>query len=273
MHKNLIILAAGASTRMKESLSQDKSSSEIDQLSKTLIGLGNKDRPLLIYLLDHAKKAGYTEIFLVVGKRYDGFKTLFGDQISDNDYQGMKIHYAIQCIPDIMAKPLGTADAVFQALEQYPQLRESTFTICNSDNLYSIEAFNALQLDDHTNAMIRYDRNGLVFDREKILKFALLEVDADGFLNDIIEKPISLDTGKTKWVSMNLFKLYGPMVYPFLRDCPLNPIRKEKELPTALLNMCRENHQSIFTIPRSEHVPDLTSKEDIDSFNDFLNDL
>ena len=265
-------MAAGISSRMKRSLLLDISSSEVEQLSKTLMGLGKNDRPLLLYLLDHAKQAGYTDIFLVVGQRYVAFQEIFGDQISNNEYQDLKIHYAIQSIPNERTKPLGTADAVFQALEQYTQLRESTFSICNSDNLYSVAAFKALQHDDHENAMIRYDRKGLLYDQEKISKFALLNVDDAGFLIDIIEKPTSLVSEKTQWVSMNLFKLYGPMVYPYLRDCPLNPIRKEKELPTALLNMCRENDQALITIPRSEHVPDLTQKEDIDSINDFLND-
>jgi glucose-1-phosphate adenylyltransferase len=258
---------------MKESLSQDKSSNENEQLSKALIGLGEKNLPLLLYLLEHTKKAGFTEITLVVGERYDAFKSLFGDRISKNEYHGMKIHYAIQSVPKGRTKPLGTADAVLQALEQYPQLRESTFCICNSDNLYSIEAFKALQADDHKNAMISYNRNGLLFNEEKISKFAVLEIDDDGFLIDITEKPTSLDTHKSQRVSMNLFKLYGPMVYPFLKDCPIDPVRNEKELPTALLNMCRENPQAMFTISRSEHVPDLTRKEDIDSFNDYLNDL
>jgi glucose-1-phosphate adenylyltransferase len=273
MHNKLIILAAGASTRMKESMSKGTSSYEIDQLSKALIRIGKKQSPLLLYLLDNAKKAGYEEIYLVVNERYDAFKSLFGNQISNNEYYGLNIHYAIQSIPKGNSKPLGTADAVLQALEQYPHLRESTFTICNSDNLYSIEAFKALQNDDHKNAMIRYDRSSLLFNQEKISKFAVLKVDYNGFLINITEKPASLDAEKAYWISMNLFKLHGPMVYTFLRDCPLNPIRKEKELPTALLNMCGENEQAIFAIPMSEHVPDLTRKEDINSFNDYLKDL
>jgi len=272
MHSPLIILAAGASSRMKESLYRDFSTSGIDQLSKALIRLGKKDRPLLFYLLEHAKKAGYTEIVLVVGQNYNGFKSLFGNQISNNEYQGLKIHYAIQSIPNGRNKPLGTADAVYNAMKQFPHLQEEYFTVCNSDNLYSVDAFKELQEDDHKNAMIRYERNGLLFNQEKISKFAVLEIDDAGFLIDITEKPKSLDTNKTQWVSMNLFKLYGPMVYSYLRDCPLNSIRNEKELPTALLNMCKENDKALFTIPRSEHVPDLTKKEDIDSFNDFLND-
>jgi glucose-1-phosphate adenylyltransferase len=270
MHKNLIILAAGASSRMKRSLLQNDPSRDVGNINKALIGLGRKNRPLLLYLLEHARKAGYTEITLVVSKEHEAFKSLFGDQMSNNEYQGMKIHFAIQEIPKGRTKPLGTADALLNALEQFPQLKGGTFTICNSDNLYSIESFKALQLDDHKNAMIRYDRNGLSFDQEKISKFAVIEMDDDGFLVDITEKPTSLDNEGSIWVSMNLFKLFGPMAYPYLKDCPIDPVRDEKELPTALLNMCRENPKALYTIPRSEHVPDLTMRQDIYSFSDFL---
>ena len=74
MHSKLVILAAGASSRMKRSLLKDISPNEVDQLSKALIRLGKKNRPLLFYFMDHAKKAGYTEIFLLVGQRYESFK-------------------------------------------------------------------------------------------------------------------------------------------------------------------------------------------------------
>ena len=270
MHENLIILAAGASSRMKRSLAQNDPLRDIGKINKSLIGLGRENRPLLLYLLENARKAGYTEITLVVGKEREAFKSLFGDQMSNNEYQGMNIHFAIQEIPKGRTKPLGTADALLNALDQHPQLKDGTFTICNSDNLYSTEALKALLLDDHKNAMILYDRKGLSFDQEKISKFAVIEMDEDGFLVDITEKPTSLDNEGSIWVSMNLFKLYGPMVYPYLKDCPIDPIRNEKELPTALLNMCRENPKALYTIPRSEHVPDLTMRQDIDSFNDFL---
>ena len=38
-------------------------------------------------------------------------------------------------------KPSGTADALFQALFQFKELRSKDFCVCNSDNLYSVSAF------------------------------------------------------------------------------------------------------------------------------------
>ena len=63
---------------------------------------------------------------------------------------------------------------------------------------------------------------------------------------------------------MNIFKLYGPVIQPFLEQCPLHPIRQEKELPVAIQGCIQENPTAFLVIPRNEHVPDLTSAEDIE---------
>ena len=63
---------------------------------------------------------------------------------------------------------------------------------------------------------------------------------------------------------MNIFKLYGPSIYAFLENCPINPIRKEKELPTAVQRFIDVNKKGFLMLPFSEHVPDLTSAQDID---------
>ena len=52
----------------------------------------------------------------------------------------------------------------------------------------------------------------------------------------------------------------------FERPCTANGTmseRDEKELPTVLLNAIKENPNCTIGIPFSEHVPDLTAKEDI----------
>ena len=69
---------------------------------------------------------------------------------------------------------------------------------------------------------------------------------------------------------MNIFKLDGNMIYPYLKNCPTHSTRKEKELPTAILNMAKENAKAVQGIPISEHVPDLTSKEDIVILKEYL---
>jgi len=91
---------------------------------------------------------------------------------------------------------------------------------------------------------------------------------SDGYLIDIIEKPDlkAVEVNKDKMgkigVSMNIFKFSGNDFYKYIKACPIHPERNEKELPIALLNMVNDRVE-VLGIPLSEHVPDLTAKEDI----------
>jgi len=69
---------------------------------------------------------------------------------------------------------------------------------------------------------------------------------------------------------MNVFKFNGKAFYPFLKSCVIHPERNEKELPSALLEMVRAYPTSVVGIPLSEHVPDLTGKDDILIMNEYL---
>ena len=103
-----------------------------------------------------------------------------------------------------------------------------------------------------------------------------MKTNLNGALQNIIEKPdpeqiedFKDAMGKLR-VSMNIFKFHGADFYPYLQACPPHPIRDEKELPTALLNMVKDHPGAAMTYPVSEAVPDLTAKEDIPMFRKFL---
>jgi glucose-1-phosphate adenylyltransferase len=268
-------LAGGASSRMNKSLEQS-SSSNVPKVSKALIGMDKDGRPILDYLLFNAEKAGFKNVYLVVGEHAERFKKCYGNKPKNNTFNGLNISYATQYIPKNRIKPFGTADALFQALEQYPHLKNETFTVCNSDNLYSVEAFQILKNSADRNAFIAYDRDGLNFTMERISRFALVLLDSENFLQNIIEKPSKdkIDSYKDSFgkfrVSMNIFKLSGNMIYPFLKDCPIHPERNEKELPSAILNMCHSFPEAMKGYLLNEHVPDLTSKEDIDVLKTYI---
>lgn len=280
MHTNLIILAGGASSRMKkEATSNNLSHEEIaqaNQRSKTLIGVGPNGRPLLDYLLYNAKEAGYKNVYIIISEQGALFKDFYGNNQKDNDFNGLNISFAIQYIPEDRVKPFGTADALFQAVEQYPELNSKSYSVCNSDNLYSTEALYALRATESPNAFISYDRDSLEFSSERISRFAVAKLDHENYLLNIIEKPETSDVNKYQdaegkiRVSMNAFKFNGQMIYPYLRDCPINQERNEKELPTVLLNMLNTHPKTALGIPFSEHVPDLTAKEDIVSVKEYL---
>ena len=281
MNDNLIILAGGASSRMKKhTMSSNLSNEEINQAnsrSKGLISVDNDGRPLMDYLLHNAKRAGYNNIYIVIGEQSKGmFKSQYGQKDSFNLYNDLNISFAIQYIPKDRQKPFGTADALYQAMEQYPKLKMQNFTVCNSDNLYSFEVLKALANTKSKNAFISYTRNDLKFSAERIAQFALVKLDANNFLVDIIEKPKPEEienyrdsSGKLR-VSMNIFKFNGELFFDYLENCPISLSRNEKELPTALLNMTNDHPNSVIGIPFSEHVPDLTAKEDIQVMKAFL---
>ena len=67
--KNLIIMAAGASSRMKKSLDQVNLSSDVLQVAisqhKSLIPIDKSGNSLLFYLCANAKQAGYDSIYLL----------------------------------------------------------------------------------------------------------------------------------------------------------------------------------------------------------------
>lgn len=69
---------------------------------------------------------------------------------------------------------------------------------------------------------------------------------------------------------MNAFKFDGKAFYPYLKNCPIHPVRNEKELPKAFLNMLKDFPKTGLGIPFSEHVPDLTAKDDIGVIKKYL---
>ncbi|GAA3648589.1 sugar phosphate nucleotidyltransferase [Flavivirga jejuensis] len=280
MHTNLIILAGGASSRMKKQTdAKNLTEEEVEQAnkrSKGLIGVGPEGRPLLDYLLYNAKEAGYKNVYIIISENGSLFQEFYGNKKKNNDFHGLNISFAVQYIPKERVKPFGTADALFQAVEQYPELNSEFYTVCNSDNLYSTEALHALRTTKSPNAFISYDRDSLEFPSERISRFAIAILDNENHLIDIIEKPEPNTVSKSKdaegkvRVSMNAFKFQGDVLYQYLKDCPVHPERDEKELPTVLLNVVKEYPKDVKGIPFAEHVPDLTAKEDIVAVKEYL---
>ena len=269
MIRSLLIMAAGASSRMKASVAKNIGTAATEQANnrtKGLIEIGEDGKPLLYYLLRNAQEAGYKTIYLITAADASFFRSTMR---SHPNLDQLHFVFVIQHIPQGRTKPLGTADAVFQALEQFPVLQKNRFSVCNSDNLYSVNAFRRLRSIEQGSGLIAYDSKSLNFTKEKIAGFALLVFDSDFYLQNIVEKPATADLNKaidehgSVYISMNAFTFDGNILYSFLSDCPIHLDRDEKELPTALLHMIQEHPRSVKGIPMQEHVPDLTTKKDL----------
>ena len=278
MTDTLLILAGGRSSRMKKSnATENLSKKEIEaanQKTKGMIELNS--RPFMDYIIHNAQKAGIKNIIIITCEDSSDIREFYGKKDVENNFYNMKITYAVQYIPEVRDKPFGTADAVLQAMEQVPTLKTKTFLVCNCDNLYSIKGFKELVELKTPNGWLNYDRDGLIFPAKQVEDFAITSVNNDGYLLDIIEKPSKEDVEKFSdakgivRVSMNIFKFDGNIFFKYVKNCPVNPKRNEKELPTAILNMVKDHPKSMYGVPICEHVPDLTRKEDIATVKKYL---
>jgi len=275
----LVILAGGISSRMKKPsriIMEQKLLMDADVKSKSMIGVGDNYRPFLDYLLWNAREAGYSDLVLVIGEKDNSIKEYYGEEENFNDYRGLSISYAIQPIPSGRVKPWGTADALYWGLRSKPMWSGEKFTVCNSDNLYSIEALTIMLNSSHPGALIDYDRSFLDFETSRIEKFAVTIKNERGFLKDIIEKPEAVLIEKLKdssgyiGVSMNIFSMEYDLIFPILENVSPHPERQEKELPEAVKILANQISDSVYAYPMREHVPDLTSKEDILQVRNYL---
>ena len=267
MTNTIVVLAAGMSSRMKKSVDlkiDNKKADEANNKSKSLITFNNK--PFIYFLLKNILDAGFENVIMVVGKDFDDFKKQIDIlQLSSK----LNVKYAVQKIPIDRVKPFGTADAVYQTMEQIDELQTTSFCVCNSDNLYSTSSLKMIKENNYENAVLAYDRDSLDFPKEKVSSFSILMMDQEFNLVNFIEKPTpeqvakNLDENGKIRVSMNIFKFNGEQAFDFIKNCPINPIRIEKELPSAIVNMISNESLYMRGIPIAEHVPDLTSKADI----------
>ena len=281
MNPNLVILAGGASSRMKKVAPVPAGMdagllNEAGEKSKSMLGVGPFGRPFLDYLIYNAREAGYSDLVIVIGKHDGGIRARYGSAMRDNEFHGVRISYAVQAVPGGRTKPLGTADALLCALRVRTDWSGKKLTVCNGDNLYSQGVLKQLRETGHPGALIDYDRDALRFAQSKIEQFAVLEKDGDGYLTGIIEKPSPGDIRRVRdasgrvGVCMNIFRLSYDTVLGFLEEVPLHLVRQEKELPAAVALMVRRNPRSLIAIPVSEYVPDLTGRGDIGIVQEYM---
>ncbi len=267
----LLILAGGMSSRMKKNSDTVKHIDtdileQANALPKSMIGLGKNGRPFLDYVLHNAWEGGVREVILLLNPKDTFSQEYYEKLMADNKLWGLRMSFARQWIPEGREKPLGTTDAILQALHQFPDWQSDFFIVCNGDNLYPVLAFEALIQDSSPNAMLDWDSKHYEVSRTR--NCAIVLKDEEDFLTDLIEKPNDDEWESIKsmpriGISWNIFKFFAPEVLPFLENTPIHPVRNEKELPVTVRRWIQEVKKVIKTIPIDYLLPDLTSKEDI----------
>ncbi|GGD83289.1 dTDP-glucose pyrophosphorylase [Emticicia aquatilis] len=276
----LLILAGGMSSRMKKNLEGSTSldSKLIEQantLPKSMIGLGKDGRPFLDYVLYNASVAGVKEVVLLLNPKDTVSQPHYEKLMQGGKNWGLQIGFARQHIPEGRQKPLGTTDAIEQALNQFPAWKSSRFIVCNGDNLYPVKAFELLLDEAYPNAMLDWDTEGYTVDR--VRNCAIIKKDLEGYLVDLLEKPNDEEWAEITQtmprigISWNIFAFTSSDLIPFLEKTPLHPVRNEKEIPVTVRMWANENQKGIYTIQIADVLPDLTSKSDIAEVQALLN--
>jgi glucose-1-phosphate thymidylyltransferase/glucose-1-phosphate adenylyltransferase len=275
MKKRLLILAGGMASRMKKALAEENSDldpklvAQANAVTKGMIQVGKNGKTLIDYQLYNAHLAGIEEVMLLLHPTDNVSQEYCESLMAKDATWGIQIVFARQQIPADREKPAGTADAVFQALSQHADWQKGRVIVCNSDNLYSVNALKTLWASEVPQALISYHRDSLLYPEERISAFALIRTDAEGYLLEIIEKPTKEQADELMakqgrlGVSMNVFVFEASTFLPYLAKTPFHAVRNEKELPTSVVMFGEGEGKGFFAIPLAENVPDLTSKEDI----------
>jgi glucose-1-phosphate thymidylyltransferase len=252
-----VILAAGLGTRMRKT-SADAHLSQAqarvaDSGVKALIPI---DRPFLDYVLTTLADAGYRRICLVIGPEHDELREYYGHTLQP---KRLTIEFAVQ------PEPLGTANAV-QAVEAFAG--GGPFVVLNSDNHYPLESMQALRTADGP-ALPGFQREGLItlsnIPAERILRFAICQTDADGYLTRIIEKPDPATVAALAepiCVSMNVFR-FGPAIFDACGRIGKSS-RGEYELPNAVQYALEHMGERFRVLPFNAPVLDLSSRADVE---------
>lgn len=250
-----LVLARGLGTRMQrpdaDAALTDAQRRAADAGLKPLMPIAG--RPFLDYVLGSLADAGLRRVGLVVAPRHEALAAHYAAHPPSR----VGLDFVVQ------AEALGTAHAVLAAeswTEGHP------FLVMNGDNLYPVRALADLASLDEP-GLPAFDADDLVrtsnISEERIRAFALIEVDADGYLSGIVEKPTSASVAsafrRNTLVSMNLWR-FDSRIFDACRDVPRSA-RGEYELPEAVGLAVRRGVR-LRAIPAAGPVLDLSRRAD-----------
>jgi glucose-1-phosphate thymidylyltransferase len=251
-----VVLAGGLGSRMR----RDDAGAALDAAQHAAAARGLKamipdarGRPFLDHILSSLADAGIGEVCLVVPPHHDEIREWYRAHPTTR----VQLAFVVQ------ETPLGTANALLAA-ESWLAGRD--FITLNADNLYPVEAISAL-VTLGTPGLVAFDPITLVgrsnIEVERIAAFAILDLDADGRLARIIEKPTEAEraaAGEQPWVSMNIWRL-DATIFAACRDVPAST-RGEFELPQAV-QLAITRGATFRAVPMSAGVLDLSRRGDV----------
>jgi glucose-1-phosphate thymidylyltransferase len=212
------------------------------------------DRPFLDYSLSALADAGFDDVCLVIGPEHAAIREHYTRVVTP---VRLTLRFAIQ------EMPLGTADAVLSARAF---VGDDVFLVVNSDNYYPPDVLAELRRQPAP-ALPAFSRVGLLRDgqipAERIARYALLDISADGVLRRIVEKPepATFTALADAPVSMNCWLLTAE-IFEACRRVPPSA-RGELELPLAVQYAIAELGMRFTTFRTDASVMDLSHRSDI----------
>ena len=252
-----LLLARGLGRRMQAagdrgSLSSAQSTAAAAG-AKGMMPVGS-GRPFMDYVLSALADAGCRDVCLIVAPDHDVIRGYYEDA---GRPARVRLSFAVQAEAD------GTARAV---LAGQPFAGDDPFLVLNADNLYPVEVLRALVALEGP-GLPAFDSERLVHDSgfpaERVAAFAWLDVDANGCLRDIVEKPSRerlAAAGPHALVSMNVWR-FDSRIFAACADVPRSA-RGEFELPEAVA-LARARGMAFRVIPATGAVLDLSRQSDI----------
>jgi glucose-1-phosphate thymidylyltransferase len=258
-----VILARGLGTRMRQADAGVALDAEQARAAESgMKGMIRIGRPFLDYVISALADAGIRRVCLVIGPEHDAVRDYYGREVR---LSRVSVGFAIQ------ARPLGTADAV-AAAEGF--VADERFLVLNADNYYPVEAYRAL-ISLGESGLVGFEPEPLIaesnIDAERVKKFALVEVDANGYLSSIIEKPDDSTYARLAGrvlVSMNLWS-FSPRIFDACRRVKTSS-RGELELQDAVRIAVQELGERLRVVRYAGGVLDLSSRRDVEAVGDAL---
>ena len=254
-----VVLARGLGTRMRRDAEAggaaltDEQRRAAERGAKGMMPLGA--RPFLDYVLSALADAGITTVTLVVAPDADEVRDYFG---RTHVPQRVRVRFAVQ------AEPRGTADAVLAARGT---VDDAPFLVLNSDNYYPVRAYSELA-GIGAAGLVAFEAETLVregrLEPERVLRYALIDADDEGWLRTVREKPSEDDPlarRAERWVSMNLWS-FTPVIFDACARVHPSP-RGELEIQDAVNLAVRELGERFRVLRMHEGVLDLSSRADV----------
>jgi dTDP-glucose pyrophosphorylase len=253
-----VILARGLGTRMRR---ESGSSAQLSADQAAAAANGAKGmmplfaRPFLDYVISALADAGIEDVTLVIGPEHDAVRDYYTIAAPP---MRVAMHFAVQ------AEPKGTADAVYAARTA---VEDAPFLALNSDNYYPVDAYVDLAALGGA-GLVAFEADALVRDggieAERVLRYALIDADEDGWLREIREKPAPDDPlarRAERWVSMILWS-FTPLIFEACARIRPSP-RGELELADAVMLAIRELGERFRVLPMRAGVLDLSTRADV----------